>query len=163
MATIKCPNCSSEFVRRVARLGMFEVLLSYIYFYPFRCQLCGYRFRFLEWGVRYLRVEEDKRTYDRLPMNFPVAFTGDKISGQGTVQNLSMGGCSIVTDTKIERGTILNLALSVSKEITPMIVEAAVVRYVRPENFGVEFLRWQSGERERLQLFVRGLLINRQS
>jgi hypothetical protein len=39
------------------------------------------------------------------------------------------------------------------------VVDAAVVRSVRAGGLGVEFLQWQQSERERLQLFVRGLLI----
>jgi len=40
-----------------------------------------------------------------------------------------------------------------------VMVEAAVVRYVGTGSVGVEFLRWQESERERAQLFVRGMLI----
>jgi hypothetical protein len=159
MAQLKCPNCGREFARRVSRTGMAELLLSYFYVYPFKCQLCGERFRFFQWGVRYVRVEEDRREYDRMEMNFPVSFYGQDVSGEGSVVNVSMGGCSFRTATKVETSAILNLSLQISKEVPPVVVDAAMVRNVRAGTIGVEFLLWQQSERERLQLFVRGLLI----
>ena len=40
-------------------VGALETLLGIIYVYPFKCQLCGFRFRMPQWGVRYVRVPED--------------------------------------------------------------------------------------------------------
>ena len=56
---------------------------------------------------------------------------------------------------------IVKLELLIAGEVSPVTVEAAVVRNIYQGSAGVEFLRWQGGERERLQLFVRGLLIGR--
>lgn len=161
MAQLKCSNCGREFVRRVSRTGPLEILLSYFYVYPFKCQLCGDRFRLFQWGVRYVRVEEDRREYDRMEMNFPVSFYGRDVSGEGIVVNVSMGGCSFRTRTKIESGTILKLSLQISQNVPPVIVDAAMVRNMKAGTVGVEFVLWQQSERERLQLFVRGLLIGR--
>jgi PilZ domain len=161
MAHLKCPNCGREFVRRVSRAGFLEILLSYVYLYPFKCQICGKRFRHREPGARYVRVEEDRREYDRLEITCPMTFYGQGISGEGSVVNLSMGGCTVRTDAKVESGAIINLSLQISKDVTPVIVDAAMVRDVRAGTIGLEFLLWQQSERERLQLFVRGLLIGR--
>jgi PilZ domain-containing protein len=159
MAQLKCPNCGRDFVRRVSRIGLLEVALSYFYIYPFKCQLCAKRFRLFQWGVRYVRVEKDRREYDRIEINFPLAFFGQDVSGDGGVLNISMGGCSFRTRSKIESGTILNLSLKISRDVPPVIVDGAIVRNVRAGIVRVEFRQWQQSERERLQLFVRGLLI----
>ena len=161
MAQLKCPNCGREFVRRVARSGLLEVLLSCFYVYPFKCQLCGERFRFFQRGVRYVRLEEDRREYDRMEINFPVSFVGENVTGEGNVMNLSMGGCRFFTSSPIESGAMLRLSLQLSKEVLPVAVDAVVVRDVRAGTVGVEFIQWQQSERDRLQLFVRGLLIGR--
>ncbi len=161
MAQLKCPNCSREFVRRVSRSGVVEVLLSYFYVYAFKCQLCGERFRHREPGVRYIRVDGDRRDYERIEMKFPVSFFGQDIKGEGIVITVSMGGCTLQTQAKLEVGAILNLSLQISKDVPPVIVDAGAVRNVRDGIIGVEFLLWQQSERERLQLFVRGLLIGR--
>lgn len=161
MTQLKCPNCGREFVRRISRAGIVEVMLSYFYVYPFKCQLCGERFRRYQRGVRYVRIERDRREYDRVEMNFPVSFFGQDIKGEGIIINVSMGGCTLQTQAKVETGAILNLSLQISKDVPPVIVDAGVVRNVRDGVIGVEFLLWQQSERERLQLFVRGLLIGR--
>lgn len=159
MADIKCPNCARDFVRRAPRAGVAEVLLSLFYFYPFKCQLCGERFRELHWGVRYTRVEEDRREYDRMEIDFPVYFTGESIGGKGVLLNASMGGCRFKTGANLGLGMILRLDLAVSADLPPVIVDAAIVRNQSTGSAGVEFLRWRASERERLQLFVRGMLI----
>jgi hypothetical protein len=51
-----CPKCSSDYVERVSRIGS-ERLISLFYIYPFRCQSCGHRFRLLQWGVTYTKIE----------------------------------------------------------------------------------------------------------
>ena len=161
MADLKCPNCARDFVRRVSRSGVVERLLSVFYVYPFKCQLCGYRFRFFQLGVRYVRIEEDRREYDRMEMNFPVSFYGQDVSGEGNLLNVSMGGCSFSTGAEVESGAILNVSMQITKDVPPVMVDAAVVRSVRSSSVGVEFILWQQSERERLQLFIRGLLIGR--
>src|SRR5262245_62135462 len=59
-----CLRCSSEYVKRVSRVGL-ERLTSFFYIFPFRCQPCGHRFRLLQWGVTYTRIEVDRRVRRR--------------------------------------------------------------------------------------------------
>lgn len=162
MASVKCPKCAREFVRRVSRAGLVQKFLSLFYIYPFKCQLCGHYFLYFQWGVRYFRFAEDRRFYDRLEVSFPVAFSGDSGAGEGTMVELSMGGCSFSTSANLVDGMILKMSLKVSSDTAPILVQAAVVRHVRPEAVGVEFLQWQHSERQRLQQVIRGLLIDRQ-
>ncbi|HEX7228305.1 MAG TPA: PilZ domain-containing protein, partial [Candidatus Binatia bacterium] len=112
-----CPNCSRDYTKRVSRIGFKERLLSIIYVYPFRCQLCGYRFRFMQWGVRYKRVEEDRREYNRMPASFPVSFACDGVEGTGHVVDISLNGCSLEADTIIAEGSIVRMALQMSEEL----------------------------------------------
>lgn len=56
MPQLVCPKCSSNYVKRVSRIGS-ERLLSFFYIYPFRCQPCGHRFRLLQWRVTYTKME----------------------------------------------------------------------------------------------------------
>jgi len=155
-----CPKCSRDYVKRVSRVGFKERLLSIIYVYPFRCQLCRYRFRVMQWRVNYVRVEEDRREYDRMPISFPVSFAGDNIDGNGSVADISMNGCSIQANAELTEGSITRMALQISNQSPPVNVEAAVVRTVRKDHIGIEFLRFEQKDRERLQLFIRGLLLS---
>jgi len=48
-ALLRCPQCTSPFVRRSHRRGS-ERLLSLLTLYPFRCEECRIRFSRLAWG-----------------------------------------------------------------------------------------------------------------
>jgi PilZ domain-containing protein len=158
MADPNCPNCSRDYVARVARVGFAEDLLSLFYIYPFKCQLCGHRFSALRWGVRYLRMEEDRREYERLATVFPLTFDSDHGAGGGMASDLSMSGCTFRAESsQPKEGDVLSMRLQVAKDLEPIDVQA-VVRNVRPDHVGVEFLRFQETDKERLQLFIRDLL-----
>jgi hypothetical protein len=161
MADPRCPNCSKEYVARVARVGFAEQLLSLFYIYPFKCQLCGHRFSALQWGVRYLRMEEDRREYERLPTSFSLTFSAQDFGGGGMACDVSMSGCTFRVETlQPKAGNVLSMQLRISKDLEPVAVEA-VVRNIRQDLVGVEFLRFQEADKERLQLFVRDLLARR--
>jgi hypothetical protein len=158
MVCLICPKCSRDFVKRVSRNGKLEQFLSFFYIYPFRCQLCGFRFRFLQWGIRYQRIQEDRREYERLPVSFPVAVRGESIYSEGTVEEVSLGGCTVTLENQLSAGDLCTIALYLAQDILPIRINAAVVRSVRSKSLGVEFLRFQDNDRERLQLFIRRLL-----
>lgn len=161
MADLRCPNCSKEYVARVARVGFAEDLLSLFYIYPFKCQLCGYRFCALRWGVRYLRMEEDRREYERLPTAFPLVFSAEDFGGGGVACDVSMSGCTFRAETRQPKeGNVLNMRLQISKDFDSIGVEA-VVRNVRQDHVGVEFLCFEQADKERLQHYVRDLLARR--
>jgi hypothetical protein len=155
-----CPDCSKTFVKRVNCEGIGERLSSFFYLYPFRCQLCGHRFKYRQWGVRYAKVKNDRREYDRVGTSFPVSITADNIEAEGRVTDISIAGCTVSTDADLERGMVLSLGLQISSKLVPVIVDAAVVRNVRQNSVGIEFLRFQENDREMLQLFIRGLLLD---
>lgn len=161
MMTLMCPQCDREFVKRVSRQGWKERLMSVFYIYPFRCQLCGYRFRFIQWGVRYLRIYEDRREYERLTINFPVSVTGANVYCEGGIVDISVGGCTVQLDTQLKEGDLCRLGINLPSDFVPLKVAAAVVRTVRGDQVGIEFLKFHDNERERLQLFIRGLLLGR--
>ncbi len=132
--------------------------MGLIHVHPFRCQLCGHRFRLLQWGVRYRQVEDDRREFDRLPINFPVIFAGDAVRGVGSVVDLSMAGCAFHAEARLEEGTILRISLQISTDLPPISVEAAVVRSVSGNRAGVEFVSLRLDERNRLELFLQRLV-----
>jgi len=155
---IPCPKCGKDFVRRTLRGGVHEYLLSAVYVYPFRCQLCAHRFLRLELGRRYNESTVDKRQYERVAATFPVTFVGEKASGAGTISRLSLGGCALESPLKLMEGMMFNLRLQ-PPDVNPAInVETAIVRSVRPPVIGLEFLRTNPTEQFRLIQFVAGLL-----
>lgn len=161
MKSPHCPKCATEFVKRMRREGVHEKLLGVCYVYPFRCQLCGHRFRLLQWGVTYVRVDHDARAFERLPVNLFVGLAGDGVDGQGRVTDISMAGCSIHTDLPLAVGEIVHLSLKLSGDAPPLEVAAALVRTVQSGRKGLEYLTLQLADRKRLESFIRQLLIAR--
>jgi c-di-GMP-binding flagellar brake protein YcgR len=112
--------------------------------------------------VNYLRVEEDRRTYERLPVSCPVTFTHDSIQSRGSIEDISMAGCAMLAEDILAPGTILQMALHISDDVPPVGVTAAVVRNVRRRRVGVEFLQLKKTERDRLRDFIQAALRRRQ-
>jgi len=135
--------------------------MTAFYVYPFRCQLCGQRFASFRFGVRYLRVEHERREYDRIPVGFPVTILLKNTTISATVTELSLAGCTVVTDAAFERGMIMSLSLQFSGEDLPIVVDAAVLRHTDRGGAGFEFLRFVENDRERLRALIHGLLSSR--
>jgi hypothetical protein len=154
-----CPRCSNEYVKRVGRVGFAEHLISLFCIYPFRCQLCAHRFKALQRGVTYTKIEEDRREHERLPAKFPVTYSVRGGDASGSNVDISMGGCSFDTESRLANGIIFRMELQLPDQIPPVKIQAAVTRNVQRGRAGVEFLRIERGERERLQGFVRGLML----
>jgi hypothetical protein len=95
----------------------------------------------------------EKRLYTRFKVDIPVSFTGDA-TGTGTVYNLGIGGGKIISRTGVAQGAILTLQLRISAPLSPIVIRAAVVRWVMGQEFGLEFLSMQESERERLAQFL---------
>lgn len=80
----------------------------------------------------------------------PVQF--DKhTEGEGTLIDLSLGGCRLLSDIPLEIGERYNLILQVSKETSPIIVEAAVVRWTQDNTYGLKFTSMQSIDESHLR------------
>lgn len=99
----------------------------------------------------------EQRQHDRYKVEFPVAFTGDH-AGTGTVYNLGISGCKIISESAASTGDILNIRLGLPSITPPVVVHAATVRWTMEGEFGVEFLGMQESERDRLSRFIDTLI-----
>src|SRR5437867_8776734 len=100
----ECPRCQKGFVRRSKRRGVYEHSVSLLYFYPYRCQLCTHRFVALRWGARTGRYTPDRREYVRIPVHASAAFSGVQVQGKGTLDNLFMSVCAMITTFQPRHG-----------------------------------------------------------
>ena len=71
--------------------------------------------------------------------------------------DLSPTGCRMRSDIALNAGTYLALQIAVAQEPTPLAVEVSVVRWCKDGHFGVEFLRYSQGDRERVTDLVEPL------
>jgi hypothetical protein len=149
-------------MKRVSRHGGFERLLSLFYIYPFRCQLCGHRFKLLRWGKMYRKTYYDRREFERTPVSLSASIWGESGEhGEGWLQDLSMRGCRLTSGVAFVEGRIVRLELHVRDDDLPIVVQAAIVRNAGSSHMEIEFLQLDHVERERLRLLVKDLLAAR--
>jgi hypothetical protein len=158
---LRCPRCGKDFVRRVQGRGLAEAVADACHLYSFTCQLCAHRFRAWQWSVRDAQQLPDQRQYERIAVNFPMAFSTDTGDGNGTALDISMGGCAFKTEPPPRPGTIVRLQLHAPGLERPLVVDAAVLRSVRSIYIGAEFLRLRPEEQFRLTQFAAGTLTAR--
>ncbi len=158
MGGLRCPKCGRHIVQRAHRIGVVEHVLSAVYVYPFRCQLCGRRFRALQWRKRYVVQSAERRDYERVGLRAPVTVVSSRDTVQGEVTELSMEGCTVTMTAPLSEGATVQAELHLLPGERPVSVAAAVVRSVRATTCGLGFTRIRAEERIRLGGVVAGLL-----
>ncbi len=84
----------------------------------------------------------------------PVASEDGRISGSGMASDLAVGGCTVVSDTRVSPGVQMELRLYLPEDIMPVDVDRAVVRWAKGRKFRIEFISMQSEAQERLHRLV---------
>ena len=104
----------------------------------------------------------EQRKHLRFAIQLPIAFSGDDISGEGTVIDISKGGwhVTVASNHNVPTGTYLALRIELPDHAPPLKVELAAVRWSQGRNFGLEFLRMGDEEQARLHRFVSTLETN---
>ena len=164
MAALTCRRCRSEFARRSSRKTLAEQLLSFVYVFPFRCQLCQHRFlafRPRERWVRAAGAAGERREYERLPVQAWSSLWWRDRQGEARVTDLSITGCSIETDAPVPEGEVIQLKLQARGDDRPIVVDHAVVRSARGGRLGVQFIRVQEDEQGRLRHYLYEVHVSR--
>jgi hypothetical protein len=147
----RCPRCGQRGGRRCSRSGGVERALSLLYVYPFRCQLCGWRFRALQWGRRYARL--DRRSYERVAVHLPATVAGREGTAAGDVTDLSLAGCGVKADLRSVPGDRVTLRVQLTPDSQPVEITAKV-RSVLAGALGLEFTGIGPADRQRLRHFL---------
>lgn len=87
-----------------------------------------------------------------MPVRLSLSFSGGKVRGEGTVIDLSLGGCKIKSDAPVAVDDIYYLEIVVNEQEPPIEVPA-IVRSVGPRGIVFTFLR-KAQENKRLQTFL---------
>ena len=107
----------------------------------------------------------DARQFPRFAVQCPIAFSGDHITGKGTVMNLSKNGWKVVSNQRVPDGACLALRVSLPFGSYPIMtryysrleVDLAVVRWSTGGEFGLEFISMETGEWKRIRQFLKTL------
>jgi hypothetical protein len=144
-------------VLRVRRESVAERLLSVAYVYPFRCQLCGRRFRAMQWGRRYEFRPADRRQYERLPTPTPIAVRIGPDLRRATLTEISIDGGTVETSAPMAAGEAIPLEILDAQGGT-VSIEQAVIRTILDQRVGVQFVGLSPEGRAALRRVVLELL-----
>ena len=95
------------------------------------------------------------RYSERVLTAFPVIFAGDSFVGEGTIHNVSVPGCEIVSNRMVEPGTYLEMKVLLQDEGPSLCVELAKIRWRNGRRFGVEFIRMPGVDQVRLGRLIK--------
>ncbi|UVT16211.1 MAG: PilZ domain-containing protein [Nitrospira sp.] len=93
------------------------------------------------------------REHPRIPVDLQVFFstTNQTEVLQGTMFDISAGGCAVTSTAPIATGAGVKLLIQATDLAVPITVHSAAVRWVNQGEFGVEFVRLTDVDRNRLQ------------
>ena len=161
---VQCPQCGTFFVNRARCEGVWEIIQSFLTAYPFRCQLCTNRFLAFRGRPTY----GSKREYRRMPVCCPVVFEArassmyQPLQGKGLVLDLSIRGCAFNSEVPLHGGVRLSLRL-MPRDSETIEINHAVVRHLRGNRVGVEFLDMTTRNQEELRKIVEARLVQQSS
>jgi hypothetical protein len=94
----------------------------------------------------------EQRKDARFPVGFRSSFSSaNSMSGDGTLNELSLRGCRVRSLVEVNPGTVLQLRVHVSDHESPIVVSHAIVRWYRDGSFGCEFVNLGAEEWARLR------------
>lgn len=94
------------------------------------------------------------RCHPRISVEYSASLQSDTGAGTGVLFDLSATGCRLQSDMTVEAGTYLALQVDLPRHRMPLAVEVSIVRWCKDGQFGVEFLRYGHGTRERVMNLV---------
>ena len=103
-------------------------------------------------GNAILDETSDRRTVPRFRVQFRtlVSVNGRAIETRGSILDLSLGGCRVEAPLVVEPSILLELRIYIPGLDWPLMVDGAVVQWVKGHTFGLRFLRLRQTEQGRL-------------
>jgi hypothetical protein len=79
------------------------------------------------------------RKNQRLKKLVPVRYLGDGIAGEGIIKDLSLSGSNITGKVLVSVGMALALQIFVPGDPEPLLIDRAIVKWVKGTEFGADF------------------------
>lgn len=79
------------------------------------------------------------RKNSRLKRLVPVRYLREGIAGEGIIKDLSLTGSYITGNEPVSVGMSLNLQIFVPGDSEPLLIDHAIVKWVKGSEFGVDF------------------------
>lgn len=106
-------------------------------------------------GVEAFMIE--CREHPRIPIDLKIYFStiGNTDIREGTLFNISAGGCAVISTASVSPGTGIKLLIHATDLGSSITVHSAAVRWARHGEFGVEFLSLTDLDRSRFNRLLR--------
>jgi len=98
------------------------------------------------------------RRNQRLKRLVPVRYLGDGIAGEGIIQDLSLSGSYITGNALVSVGMALALHIFVQGDPEPLLIDRAIVKWVKGSEFGADFDTSQPKVAERITKVISTLV-----
>jgi PilZ domain len=102
------------------------------------------------------------RKYQRLRRLVPVRYRGDGMAGEGIINDLSLRGSYITGNAPVSVGMPLALHMFVPGDPEPLLIDRAIVVWVKGSEFGVDFDTPQPTVAERITTVISTLVKTQQ-
>ena len=149
---VTCPRCHKDGVVRARPQTPRELVAALVWIVPFQCQDCHHRFLARRVSTAGFSHPIERREHLRIPVRLCLSFSGGKVRGEGTVLDLSLGGCIIESETHVQVDDIFYLEIALAEDEAPIEV-AAIVGSVSARGIAFKFLR-KAQENKRLLTFI---------
>ena len=97
------------------------------------------------------------RLNQRFPVHCSVTYRAGLVQGKGTIWNFSLIGWKLSGDVPLQVGQTCSLTVNLPIEEN-IVVAAAIVRWVRGQEFGLETLALEKQTHSRLEDFIKRLI-----
>ena len=98
------------------------------------------------------------RKDQRLKKLVPVRYLGDGIAGEGMIEDLSLSGSYMTGNIPVSVGMALSLQMFVPGDPEPLLIDRAIVKWVKGSEFGVDFDTPQPKVAERITKIISTLV-----
>ncbi|WP_172834065.1 PilZ domain-containing protein [Nitrospira japonica] len=93
----------------------------------------------------------ERRRHRRVPAQINGLLCGNSHEVEGTTVDLSLGGAKIESGLEVYPGKVIVIRLMIPGVEEPVSIPEALVRWVEPNQFGVEFQRVDQKELDELE------------
>ncbi|MBA5868068.1 MAG: hypothetical protein GDA67_15355 [Nitrospira sp. CR1.3] len=93
----------------------------------------------------------DRRKHRRVPAQVKGYLLGNSHEVEGTMIDLSLGGAKFESDLDVHPGKVIVIRLVIPGVEEPVSIPEAMVRWVGPQQFGVEFQNVDQDELDELE------------
>ncbi|HEX6623495.1 MAG TPA: PilZ domain-containing protein [Pyrinomonadaceae bacterium] len=96
----------------------------------------------------------ERRKAKRFRVNLPARWEGLRARDQGTISDLSLTGCFVLTAGRTERGEAIRLAMQLPGGVR-ISLGAEVVYYTEEIGFAVQFTEGEAADKRQLAAFLK--------